>query len=145
MTHESAKSLKRGARAGGEKALDQPFQAGVLERARAMAERYRLVMQREDGGFVARAVEMPTVFASAGSPNECEAKVREMLVAAIGTMIEVGETPPLPAGERRVQLNLRLSEDEKLVLEEAAQRAGFRGVSEFVRYAALAAARRTGG
>lgn len=144
MRNESGRSSKRGARARDEKALGRPFDAVVLERARAIAERYRLVMQREDGGFVARAVEMSTVFASAGSPNECEAKVREMLVAAIGTMIEMGEAPPLPAGERRVQLNIRLSEEEKLVLEEAAQRSGFRGVSEFVRFAALGMARGQG-
>jgi hypothetical protein len=84
---------------------------------------------------------MPTISAGGASPNECEAKVREMMALGVAAMLEVGETPPLPAGERRVQVNIRLSEDERLALDEAAQRQGFRGVSEFVRFAALQAAR----
>jgi hypothetical protein len=108
-----------------------------------MADRYRIVLEREEsesggsGAYLARAVEFPTVFASAGTPNECEAKVRGMLTIAVATMLEMGDAPPLPASKRRVQVNIRLSGDEKLVLEESAQQAGFRGVSEFVRFAAL--------
>lgn len=81
------------------------------------------------------------MFAAAPTPNECEAKIREMLTIAVATMLEMGETPPLPASKRRVQLNIRLSGDEKMLLEESSQRAGFRGVSEFVRFAAMAYAR----
>lgn len=110
-----------------------------------MADRYRIVMEREEdadaAGYFARAVEFPTVFASAGTPNECEVKIREMLTIAVATMLELGDSPPLPASKRRVQINIRLSGDEKLVLEESAQQAGFRGVSEFVRFAALSFAR----
>ena len=108
-----------------------------------MAERYRIVLEREEEGYLARAVEFPTVFALAGTPNECEAKIREMLTIAVATMLEMGDSPPLPASKRRVQVNIRLSGDEKLVLEESAQQAGFRGVSEFVRFAALSYARGT--
>jgi predicted RNase H-like HicB family nuclease len=117
-----------------------------------MAERYRIVLEREEGesggagalgGYLARAVEFPTVFASAGTPNECEAKIREMLIIAVATMLEMGDSPPLPASKRRVQVNIRLSGDEKMVLEESAQQAGFRGVSEYVRFAALSFARQS--
>lgn len=79
--------------------------------------------------------------ASAATAGECEAKIREMLTIAVATMLEMGERPPLPVSKRRVQLNIRLSGDEKAMLEDSAQRAGFRGVSEFVRFAALAWAR----
>jgi predicted RNase H-like HicB family nuclease len=109
----------------------------LLKEAAAMAQRYRIVLERDEGAYLARAVEVPTVFASAGTPNECEAKIREMLTIAVATMMEMGDSPPLPASKRRVQVNIRLSGDEKMILEESAQQAGFRGVSEFVRFAAL--------
>lgn len=122
--------------------LERPFEASLLAGAAAIAARYRVVLEREEaGGFLARAVEMPTVFTSAPTPNECESKIREMLMVAVATMMEAGERPPLPVSERRVQVNVRMSAEEKMMLEEAAQRAGFRGVSEFVRFAALTLAR----
>lgn len=57
-------------------------------------------------------------------------------------MLEMGEKPPAPASEalRGVQLNIRLTYEEKLLLEAAARRDGFRSVSDFVRAAALAKA-----
>lgn len=112
-----------------------------MARAAELAGRYRVVLERTADGCVARGMEIPTVVASGATPDECERKVREMLALAVASMLEVGETPPLPAGERRVQVNIRLSEDERWALEEAVQRQGFRGVSEFVRFAALQQAR----
>jgi uncharacterized protein (DUF1778 family) len=47
---------------------------------------------------------------------------------------------PASAGRRQRQLNIRLTEDENLRLEEAARRQGFRGVSDYVRFAALSRA-----
>lgn len=127
----------------------------MQKEAAAIAAKYRIVLEREEGnpgsteegggGYLARAVEFPTVFASAATPNECEAKIRDMLTVAVATMIESGDAPPLPASKRRVQVNIRLSGDEKMVLEESAQQAGFRGVSEFVRFAALSFARANSG
>lgn len=118
----------------------------MLRGARAIADRYRVVLERaEDGsGYLARGVEMPSVFASAATAGECEAKIREMLTIAVATMLEAGEKPPLPVSKRRVQVNIRLSGEEKALLEETAVRVGFRGVSEFVRFAALAWAREGG-
>lgn len=121
--------------------LDRPFDADLFERAAASAGQYRVILEREGDGFLARPVEFPTIFARGASPNECERKVREALTVAIATMLEMGETPPLPASERRAQVNIRLADDEKLLLEESARRAGFRGLSDFVRFAALSMAR----
>lgn len=123
--------------------LERPFDPALLNEAAAIAGRYRVVLEREEdgGGYAARGVEFPTVFASAPTPNECEAKIREMLTVGVAAMMEAGERPPSPMSKRRVQVNIRLSADEKVMLEDAAQEAGFRGVSEFVRFAALAWAR----
>jgi uncharacterized protein (DUF1778 family) len=55
-------------------------------------------------------------------------------------MIESGQTPPAPASEnkRTEQINVRLTPEEKLTLEEAARSKGYRGISDFVRSASLA-------
>lgn len=71
-----------------------------------------------------------------------EACARETLratVAAVATMLERGERPPSPAseGKREAQINIRVTAEEKLALEESARREGFRSVSDFIRNAAL--------
>ncbi len=58
-----------------------------------------------------------------------------MLVA---TLLEQEIEPPVPASEKRSeQLNVRLTSSERIRIESAAKRQGFRGVSDFVRAAAL--------
>jgi predicted RNase H-like HicB family nuclease len=107
-----------------------------------LAAEYRFIVERaEDGLYLARAVEFPTVFAHGASPNDCEKKIREALKVAVASMFEAGQLPPLPAGERRAQVNMRVTADEKSLLEESARHAGFRGLSDFVRFAALSFAR----
>jgi uncharacterized protein (DUF1778 family) len=58
-------------------------------------------------------------------------------------MLEQGQSPPPPASEemRVEQVNVRLTAEEKLALETAAQSKGYKGLSDFVRAAALTAAR----
>jgi uncharacterized protein (DUF1778 family) len=55
-------------------------------------------------------------------------------------MLERGQAPPAAAGRRTEQVNIRLTPEEKLTLEEESERKGFRGLSDFVRAAALASA-----
>lgn len=49
---------------------------------------------------------------------------------AVVSMIEHGERPPSPAsdGRREVQLNIRLSADERERIEESARRSGYRSI-----------------
>ena len=60
-------------------------------------------------------------------------------MATVATMLEDGENPPSPArsGERTEQINVRLTAAEKALLENRSQAGGFRGVSDYVRAAAL--------
>jgi len=55
------------------------------------------------------------------------------------SMIENGQRMPVPESEeqRTEQINLRLTRSEKYRLEDSARRGGFRGVSDYVRSAAL--------
>lgn len=123
-------------------APDRAFDPVVFRRAAELAGEYRFILERaDDGRFLARAVEIPTVFVYGGTPNVCEEKIRIALSVAIATMLESGDAPPLPAAERRAQVNMRVTADEKTLLEESARSAGFRGLSDFVRFAALTLAR----
>ena len=69
--------------------------------------------------------------------NQCEKKAREALGVAVATMMEQGRTPPSGGGKRLAQVNVRLTAEEKLLLEETAKREGFKGLSDFIRHLAL--------
>jgi uncharacterized protein (DUF1778 family) len=61
-------------------------------------------------------------------------------------VLESGKAPPSPASEdkRTEQVNVRLTKGEKFAFEDAASRQGYRGVSDFVRSAAMKEARSAG-
>jgi len=94
-------------------------------------------------GFLGRTVEMPLVMADGKTIDRCAAETIEATALAISAMLERGERPPSPAGDekREVQLNVRLTALERLALENAARREGYRSVSDFVRAAALGRSR----
>ncbi|MGD1276105.1 MAG: type II toxin-antitoxin system HicB family antitoxin [Tepidisphaeraceae bacterium] len=121
------------------KAIDRPFDPDVLRRARKIAESYQIVIQFEDGEYYGRGVELPNAMNDGKTPDECVAATRDILTTLVAYMLENGETPPPPASEnkRTEQINIRLTAEEKLRLEEAARSKGFRGVSDFVRTASL--------
>src|SRR5215207_1577132 len=125
----SAKSKNSSAR------IDRPFDAGILRRAREIADAYQIILQFEDGLYYGRGLEMPTVMNHGKTPDECVRETKDILTTAVAYMLEKGETPPAPASEnkRTEQVNVRLTPEEKLLLEEKARTKGFRGVSDFVR------------
>ncbi len=105
-----------------------------------IAKTYSLVIEPDpDVGYFGRTIEMPLVMGDGKTPDQCVAQVLEASAAAIATMLEAGQRPPSPSRnlKRDQQLNVRLTADEKLHLEEAARLAGFRSISDFVRAAAL--------
>jgi hypothetical protein len=78
------------------------------------------------------------------TPDECVAATRDILTTAVAYMLETGETPPPPASDRKrtEQVNVRLTAEERMLLEEAASSKGFRGISDFVRAASLVQAKK---
>lgn len=131
MSAKSAKSSK---------AIDRPFELGILKRAREIAGAYQIILNFEDGEYFGRGLELPLVMNDGKTPDECVRATRESFVTAIARMLECGETPPPPASEnkRTEQINIRVSAEEKLLLEEAAKSKGFRGIGDFVRSTTLA-------
>lgn len=111
--------------------------------AAKLAARYRIVLTPHPGkGFVGCSVELPLVLGRGPTEAECIADTRGAIAQAIEHLLRTGKQPPAPAteGKREVQLNIRLTADERARIEERARQAGFRSISDFMRRAALRAA-----
>lgn len=113
--------------------------ASVSAAAAALAAQYTVVIARVDGAFRGYSVEMPLVFGGGSTETACAADIRFGLGLTIDGMLEAGERPPAPAsrGRREVQMNVRLTPDERLRIEEKARQLGFRSASDYMRRAAL--------
>jgi predicted RNase H-like HicB family nuclease len=120
--------------------LDRPFEPRLLGRARDIARAYRVVIEPDsEVGYFGRVLEMPLVMAHGATVQACFEQVHEAAAGAVAVMLESGQTPPsATAGSKRTaQINVRVTEDERMRLEEAARQLGFRGVSDFIRATAL--------
>ncbi|HUS73422.1 MAG TPA: type II toxin-antitoxin system HicB family antitoxin [Sedimentisphaerales bacterium] len=120
--------------------LRRALKASVLRKAKKIVADYRITLERNDRlGFIGSSVELPTVFADAKTPEKCYKATQEALMVAVATMIECGQHPPQPASskKRTVQVNVRLTSEEKILLANAATNLGFKGISDFIRNTAL--------
>ena len=122
-------------------AIDRAFDPKVLNEANHLAVEYQIAVRfdKEQGGWVGRCVELPLCVGFGANPTKCVEETREVVITAAATMIENGEKMPVPASDeqRTEQINLRLTPTEKYRLEDSARRGGFRGISDYVRSAAL--------
>lgn len=109
--------------------------------AKRFADSYQIILQFEDGEWYGRGLEMPQVFGDGKTPEACIANTREALEGAVTYLLEEGGRPPAAAttGQRTEQVNVRLTAEEKVLLEASAKRKGFSGLSDFVRAAAIQA------
>ena len=107
--------------------------------AREIADSYRIILHHEDGLYYGRGLELPDAMNHGRRPTSASRATRDILTTAVAYLLENGETPPAPASEnkRTEQINIRLTPEEKLVLEETARSKGFRGISDFVRSVSL--------
>lgn len=101
------------------------------------------MIERDDDktGFIGCTVEMPFAFGEGTTIAACFKDTLQATALSIATMLEDNLQPPSPSrsGKREQQLNIRVGADEKLRLEAAADREGYRSVSDFVRAVALRA------
>ena len=125
------------------KDISAPFDKGVLQAARRIAQAYDIVLRREEDEWYGHALEYPEAMGDGKTPTACIKATQEAVVAAVATMIEAGQTPPAPArqGVRSEQVNVRLTREEKALLETSARQKGFRGLSDFLRAGAMAFAK----
>ena len=128
---------------GKSESTKRPFDAKTLTKARKIVSGYRLVIEPSDEvGFFGRMVEMPYVMADGATVEECVRSLMDAAVGTVATLIEQGDKLPSPASaaKRDQQVNIRLTADEKMRLDDAARHAGYRSLSDFVRNAALESA-----
>ena len=111
----------------------------MMAEARRIVERYHVVLSQENEEWYGRGLELPHVFADGATAEACVANTREALATAVAYLLEQGQRPPAAASEgtRTEQVNVRLTAEERLLLESAARRKGFTGMSDFVRSAAI--------
>ncbi|MEM1211479.1 MAG: DUF1778 domain-containing protein [Planctomycetota bacterium] len=121
--------------------LRRDFEPKLWKKAQQIAGTYTFISKYDpdEACYFGRTLEMPRVMADGLTPEAC---LKETLLAtalSVAVLLEDDERPPAPLSDqkRTSQLNVRLTADEKLRIEEAARAAGFRGVSDFVRSAAL--------
>jgi hypothetical protein len=122
------------------KRIDRPFASTVLAKAKKLATQYQVVIRfdEECREYYGRGLELPGALGDGKTPDACVSSTREAMVSIAAYMMERGETPPTPSAEglRKVQLNVRVTPEEKLLFEEAARRSG-QGLSDYIRSAAL--------
>ena len=120
--------------------LRRPFKARILEAARRVADTYDLVLRYEDGDWYGHALEFPEAMGDGKSVAACVRDTRKALTLGVAVMLEAGQSPPPPAreGQRSAQVNVRLTPEEKALLESKAKARGFRGLSDFIRTSVLA-------
>ncbi|MEM6553126.1 MAG: hypothetical protein AAF750_13495 [Planctomycetota bacterium] len=106
-----------------------------------MAQQYSFRVEHDPGEpyFYAFGIEAKGAMGGGPTIEACLEDIRQSMALWIASHLEDGDAVPPPATEnvRSAQVNIRLTEFEKLRIEEAARAAGFRGVSDFVRSAAL--------
>jgi len=117
----------------------RPFESGVLAKARTVAQQYQIVLKYEDGEWFGHGLELPGARGDGKTPSDAVADTREALVTMVAYMLEQGQPVPAPAreGHRSVQINIRVTPEEKTVLESQSRARGFRGLSDFIRTAVL--------
>jgi predicted RNase H-like HicB family nuclease len=105
-----------------------------------LVEQYQVVLERnaEDDLYYGRGVEYPYLLGHGKTPAAAHRMAVEGLQAAVEADLLAGQTPPMPGGVKRDrQINVRVSAFEKLQIESAARRSGFRGLADYLRHVAL--------
>ena len=120
--------------------MDRPFDEALWEKAAEITGQYRITIEENKQlGFMGSSIEMPTVFADGKTIEECYQTIHEALTVAAGTLLEMGKRVPQPASlkMRDAQVNVRLTAEEKVMLVREARGAGFKGLSDYLRFVAL--------
>ncbi|QNN23692.1 type II toxin-antitoxin system HicB family antitoxin [Planctomycetales bacterium ZRK34] len=98
-----------------------------------------MIIEFEDGEYYGSTLEMPYVMADGKTTAACVDATLEALTTAVATLLENDQEPPASSSDnkRSEQVNVRLTAMEKMRLEEASRRQGFRGLSDYIRNKAL--------
>ena len=114
--------------------------ADLFTRARKIAQHYRIIIERDGRtGYIGQAIELPDVYASGGTPESCYENTAANVAKAVAMLLQKGLLPPTPDDlPKNENLHIRLTADEKIVLEQRAKQQGFKGTSDYARHILLA-------
>lgn len=127
-------------RAASRKQVEQPFDPHVWDKAHKRAVDYHITLEKNHRlGFIGNCVELPNVYADGADAQGCYEAALEAVTVAVAAMLESGQRPPVPAGagKRTLQVNVRLTPEEKALLSNASAILGFSGLSDFMRNSAM--------
>jgi predicted RNase H-like HicB family nuclease len=112
-------------------------------KAKEIATQYQVILSFEDGHWYGRGLELPNIHGDGKTVSQCVENTREALAGCVAYLLKEGRRPPTPAreGTRTAQVNVRLTAEEKALLESTAKRKGYSGLSDFIRAAAINATR----
>jgi len=89
----SAKSKKSA------EAIDRPFDAQMMAKAKKIAGQYQVILSFEDGHCYGRGLELPNIHGDGKTVNQCVENTREALTGCVAYLLEEGQRPPIPARE----------------------------------------------
>ncbi len=110
-----------------------------LAMAARLAGRYKVTLWQEEDGWYGRCLELPNCMGDGKSPAAAIAATRKAIVAGLAADLADGWPAPPPArdGIRSEQVNIRVTPDERAILEANAARRGFKGLADYLRSIAL--------
>lgn len=136
MSKKSSATSKAASRKG----IEQSFDPQVWDKAHKRAVDYHITLEKNHRlGFIGSCVELPNVYADGTDAQGCYEATLQAVTVAVAAMLESGQRPPVPAGagKRTLQVNVRLTPEEKALLSNASAILGFSGLSDFMRNSAM--------
>lgn len=122
------------------KKLNKPFDKKILAEAKKAVDKYEIILTHANNEWYGKILEIPTVLGDGKTPDKCIKNTKEAMEAVLAHLLEKGNVIPIPAceGIRTEQVNIRLTIEEKTILDAAAHSQGYKGLGDFIRSRALA-------
>jgi len=118
------------------------YSDAIFQKAVELARSYHIVVRESaTGGFIANCAELPVSIHRDQAEDALKA-ARHAAEVGIATILEDGEEPPAPIEfhRRTEQVNVRMSVEDKRLIQKACEAKGISSLSEFFRRSTVNAA-----
>ncbi len=104
----------------------------IMREANRIVSRYSIVLHKVADGYIGYSYMLPAVIGHGKTRADCLESTMDSQISVVATMLERDEDPPR-AQTRNMQINIRLTPQEKDSLQQLAERHGYQNLSSFVR------------